>query len=215
MTSGEGHPSGPTPADDTPDARSAHDAHGAHDAHFPHETLAREIARRTGHNPARCYQCGKCSAGCPMAAETDLRPHDVLRLVGLNRRETLLSSESLWLCLGCETCTARCPNDCDPAAVIDTLRAMALSRAPKDLPRAITAFHRSFLDEIAAHGRISELGMTVRYKMKSGALFQDATAAPGMVSRGKLHLAAPKVSGVDEVGAIFKACENAGEEAKP
>lgn len=176
-----------------------------------HPALADEVRRRTGRNPAKCYQCGKCSAGCPMAVETELRPHDVLRLVGLNRREKVLASESLWLCVGCETCTARCPNDCDPAGVIDTLKAMALEDSTEGLPKPMMAFHHSFLDQIKAHGRISELGMMVSYKMRSGALFADATAGPGMVQRGKLHLMPPRIAGVEEVRAIFKACEEAGQ----
>lgn len=170
-------------------------------------TLSEEIYRRTGRQPARCYQCGKCSAGCPMAEETELRPHDILRMVGLNQADRLLSSKSLWLCAGCETCTARCPNDCDPVSVIDELRSMAVAKQPDTLPRNLMAFHRSFLDQIRAHGRISELGLMVSYKLRTGSLFQDATAAPGMVTRGKLHLGAPSISGVEEVRAIFKACE--------
>jgi heterodisulfide reductase subunit C2 len=173
----------------------------------PAPSLIDEIQRLSGFNPARCYQCGKCSAGCPMAGETDLRPHDVLRLVALDRRERLLASESLWLCLGCETCTSRCPNGCDPAAAIDALRAMAYEEAPATVPRPLAAFHRSFLEEIRAHGRLSELGLMVRYKLRSGALFQDATSGPGMVARGKLHLKPPKIQGVEQVRAIFRACE--------
>lgn len=182
----------------------AQTAHGR-DAHPP--TLAEELLCRTGRNPAKCYQCGKCSAGCPMAAETDHRPHDVLRLAGLDRRGQLLASESLWLCLGCETCTARCPNDCDPAGVIDALKAMAVEQMPEGLPKPFSAFHHAFLDQIKAHGRISELGMMVSYKLRTGAFFADATAGPGMVQRGKLHLKPPRISGVEEVRAIFRACE--------
>lgn len=193
-----------TKIDDPPVELSGHtDA----SEHRGADTLADAIARATGLNPARCYQCGKCSAGCPMAEEMELKTHDIMRLVCLNRRERLLASDALWLCVGCETCTARCPNECEPASVIDELRAMAVAERPNDVPRPLMAFHRSMLDQIRAHGRVSELAFMVAYKMRSGALFQDATAAPGMVSRGKLHLAAPRVKGVDEVRAIFKACE--------
>lgn len=168
--------------------------------------LADEIQRRTGRNPARCYQCGKCSAGCPMAAESDLRPHDVLRLISAGRKDDLLNSDALWLCLGCEMCTSRCPNDCDPAGAIDALRAMALEQGAS-LPRVFDAFHIAFLEEIQAYGRISEFGMIMRYKMRTGALFQDAANAPSMVTRGKLRVAPTKITGVKEVRDLFKACE--------
>src|SRR5665648_812524 len=92
----------------------------------PSRTLAADILEATGINAATCYQCGKCSAGCPMASESDLRPHNVMRLVMQDRREAALADESIWLCLTCETCSARCPNACDPARVIDAVREMSI-----------------------------------------------------------------------------------------
>ena len=102
-------------------------------------TLAAEIHDATGVNAATCYQCGKCSAGCPMASESDLRPHNVMRLVIQDRRDKALADQSIWLCLTCETCSARCPNACDPARVIDALREMSLDAGVADLPRTIGA----------------------------------------------------------------------------
>ena len=93
----------------------------ADDEHHPPPSPA-EIEAATGVNPATCYQCGKCSAGCPMASESDLRPHQVMRRVMYGPREQALRDESIWLCLTCETCSARCPNACDPARVIDAVR---------------------------------------------------------------------------------------------
>jgi heterodisulfide reductase subunit C len=176
--------------------------------------LADEVAELTGLNPACCYQCGKCSAGCPMAEETSLRPHDIMRLVNLDRREKLLENESIWLCLTCETCVARCPNTCDPARVIDTLREMAVASGSSAAPKAIRAFHEAFLNQIKAGGRLFEFGLIADYKLKSGALFQDVLSAPGMLARGKLALTPHKIKGVDDVRRIFAACEAAAKEER-
>ena len=70
-------------------------------------SLRSEMKERTGRNTSRCYQCGKCSAGCPMASETSLRPHDVMRLVNNDARERLLADESIWLCLAARTAATR------------------------------------------------------------------------------------------------------------
>jgi heterodisulfide reductase subunit C2 len=169
-------------------------------------TLKADIQAATGINVSRCYQCGKCSAGCPMASESDLRPHNVLRLAMQNRRDEALRSEVIWLCLTCETCSARCPNACDPARVIDELREMSLSAGLSEAPRHIAAFHRAFLAQIRANGRLHEMGMVVDYKLRSGDLMKDVTNAPAMVTRGKLSLRAERIRGVDEMKRIFEKC---------
>jgi heterodisulfide reductase subunit C2 len=171
-----------------------------------HTSLADTLNRLTGLNAAHCYQCGKCSAGCPMAAETTLRPHDVMRLVNLDRAERLLSNPSIWLCLTCETCTERCPNGCDPARFMDALRELALARQPKSVPRPLRAFHTAFLDQVHASGRMFELGLVMRYKLKTGELLQDAATTPALLARGKLKLQPPRIAGVADVRRIFAAC---------
>jgi len=186
--------------------------------HVPEPDRARalsvlaEVRRISGLDPACCYQCGKCSAGCPMAEEMDLRTHQLVRLVQLDRRERLLRSESIWLCLGCETCTTRCPNGFDPAAVIDALREVMLREEPGNVPRRIGAFHRAFLDQIRSHGRLFEIGLVMGFKLRSGALFDDVTTAPALLRRGKLKLVPKRIEGIDEVRRIFDACQAAEEE---
>ncbi len=169
-------------------------------------TLVAEILENTGANAAGCYQCGKCSAGCPMAADSDLRPHALMRLVMQNRRAKVLSDPTIWLCLTCETCSARCPNACDPARVIDALREMSLEAGVSAAPRTIKAFHRSFLEQVRSNGRLHEMGLIMEYKLRSGALMKDVTNAPPMLTRGKLSLRADRIKGVAEVKRIFEKC---------
>ncbi len=172
----------------------------------PSRTLAADILEATGINAATCYQCGKCSAGCPMASESDLRPHNVMRLVVQDRRDAALAEESIWLCLTCETCSARCPNACDPARVIDAVREMSIAAGVADMPRNIAAFHRAFLEQIRSNGRLHEMGMVMEYKLRSGDLMKDVTNAPGMLSRGKLSFRAERIQGVVEIKRIFEKC---------
>ncbi len=169
-------------------------------------TLAAEILEATGINAATCYQCGKCSAGCPMASESDLRPHQVMRRVMYGPRERALQDESVWLCLTCETCSARCPNDCDPARVIDAVREIGFESGQAVIPRAISAFHKAFLAQIRSNGRLHEMGMVMEYKLRSRDLMKDVTNAPGMFARGKLNLRPDRIDGVAEVKRIFERC---------
>ena len=176
-------------------------SHGGH-----HDSFAACVRKATGLHVARCYQCGKCSAGCPMASEMTLMPHEMVRLVQLDRKDRLMQDDSMWLCLTCETCTARCPNGFDPARMIDGLRELSLAENAENAPRRIRAFHEAFLDQIRSHGRVFEFGMVMAYKMKTGALFDDVDNAPGMFPRGKLKLMPSTIDGIDDVRRIYDAC---------
>jgi heterodisulfide reductase subunit C2 len=141
-----------------------------------------------------------------MANEMDLKTHEIIRLLQLDRDERLLSSDAIWMCLTCETCTTRCPNQFDPAAVIDALREIALKEAPDQVPKRISAFHSAFLDQIRTHGRIFEFGLVASYKLRGGALFADVESVPSMLSRGKLSFAPNKIEGIKALRQIFEQC---------
>lgn len=177
------------------------------------KTLADKIRRQTGLDVAKCYQCGKCSAGCPMAGEMHLRTHQIIRLAQIDMEPAIFNDESIWCCLTCETCTVRCPNGFDPARLIDGLREMSLQQG-KVGPHRIDAFHRAFLDQIRLFGRVFEFGLVADYKLRSGAFLDDVTAAPGMISRGKLPFAPHRIKGTDQVKRIFERCEAAGRKKK-
>jgi len=190
-----------TPLDSTPTGAPDRKAAAAP------EPLSAYVRRTAGAEVARCYQCGKCSAGCPMASEMALPPHAIMRLTLADDRARLFADDSLWLCLTCETCSARCPKDVDPARVIDALRELAAVEGAGHAPRTVRAFHQSFLDQIRATGRLSEVGLVMQYKLRSGALLQDVTTAPAMLRRGKLPLRPERIAGVADVRRLMAACE--------
>ena len=170
-----------------------------------------EVKRQTGVNIRECYQCGKCTAGCPVAEEMDLRPSVIMRMIQSGTNEAMdqiLRSYTIWLCLTCETCYSRCPMDIDIPKVMDYLRQRSLVEG-KVHPEArkIVAFHKSFLNTVKRNGRLSELFLTIDYKMRylrSGTLFQDMTVAPGMISRGKLHLIPEQIKDKKGFSRLFK-----------
>ncbi len=68
-----------------------------------------------------CYQCGKCTAGCPAADAMDFMPNQVLRLVQADEIDRVMRSRAIWLCVSCLTCTTRCPQSVDCAFDMDEL----------------------------------------------------------------------------------------------
>ena len=85
-----------------------------------------EVEDRSGEDLGRCYYCLKCSAGCPSAPAMPYGPAQMVRLVQLGLKDELLESPSIWYCLHCETCGARCPNEISIARLTQSLRQMAM-----------------------------------------------------------------------------------------
>jgi heterodisulfide reductase subunit C len=156
------------------------------------DSLAGWIQQTSGISVQQCYQCGKCSAGCPANIEMDFAPSVLLRLLQLRKPESdqkVLSSYSIWLCLTCHTCIARCPMEVDLPKVMDVLRTESfrrklVNRRAKD----IVAFHKSFIDTIRIFGRLWEVGLIANYKLRTHHFWQDVVVAPVMLKKGKLSL---------------------------
>ena len=81
--------------------------------------LIKEIS---GVNPLKCMKCGKCSASCPSFNEMDIKPHQFVSYVQNEDIEALTQSKSLWKCLSCFACVARCPRGVKPGKLIDAAR---------------------------------------------------------------------------------------------
>jgi heterodisulfide reductase subunit C len=168
------------------------------------ETVGRELFA--------CYQCYKCSAGCPVAYAMDILPHQIIRSVLFGQKKKVLSSRTIQICATCETCTTRCPNDIDIAGVMDVLRQIQLESGQLPSEPKITAFHDAFLDTIKKTGRIHELSMIRDYSLKSGDFIEkiktgewktDVKLGLKMFLRGKLKLLPSRCKGVTEVREIF------------
>lgn len=87
-----------------------------------------EISKVPGvENLKLCFQCGTCTADCPIARFSDVyRPRKLMRMTQLGMKDRVLSSEALWLCAACFTCVDHCPQGVEIASVLRALRNMAV-----------------------------------------------------------------------------------------
>jgi heterodisulfide reductase subunit C len=169
--------------------------------------LAEEVERRSGTPLSTCFQCHKCSTGCPIGPDMDLLPSQVLRLVHLGAEAEVLQSQAIWLCASCEACTTRCPMGIDLAAVMDALRMLAIEREVAIPDEHGKHFNHSFLSSVRHHGRVFEVGMLAFYKLRSGDLFSDVDKVPQMLARGKLALLPHRSKSAKRVRELFRRAE--------
>lgn len=90
--------------------------------------FVKKVEEISGQSLLSCYQCGKCSAGCPMSFAMDLLPNQIIRLAQLGLEEDIANSKTIWLCASCFTCAVRCPKGVDLAKVMEVLRLLTLRK---------------------------------------------------------------------------------------
>ncbi|UCH32671.1 MAG: 4Fe-4S dicluster domain-containing protein [Candidatus Bathyarchaeota archaeon] len=126
------------------------------DPHFKHE-----ISNfHGGEKLKQCFQCGTCTSDCPIARFSDsYRPRSLIRMALLGLKDRVLSSDTLWLCAACFTCTDRCPQDVEVASVIRIFRNIAVKRGV--IPQIFKELGSNILENGIAY-KIPELRLKKR-----------------------------------------------------
>ncbi len=161
------------------------------------------MERRLGHPLSQCYQCGKCSAGCPAAYTMSAPPNRVVRLLQLGLYDRALAVNSYWVCSSCEMCSARCPRGVEIKEIMELLRHDAFRRGLTSGERPVTVFHKAFLKTIGLFGRLYEPGLIMLNNVLSRHFFKDVAQAPPMLLKGKLKLFPPRGGDKAAVRRIF------------
>lgn len=175
-----------------------------------HQAVLSRLQNEAGTDIKLCYQCGKCSAGCPAGSAMDYTPRQIIRLLQLDMVDEALSAESIWICATCETCSARCPRGVDIASLMDTLRREALRQGK--LEKKVAAFNRAFLGCVKNYGKVYELGLMLQYNIATGQFLKDAELGLPMMTRGKVGILPETIKGRDEMKQIFARVKQMGGE---
>ena len=160
----------------------------------------------SGQNVSSCYQCGKCSGGCPVLAELELSPNRIIRMVQLGLEGDALCNETVWCCVACGTCNGRCPMGIDIVRIMDTLRELALRKGidPPGGAARVWTFYRAFLDCVREFGRLSEVGLMGGYNINSGWIFTNMMKAPWFFLKNKVAMVPHKIKRIGRLQRVFQ-----------
>lgn len=153
-----------------------------------------------------CYQCGKCSAGCPMAEAMDIPPQQIMRLLQLGRIDQVIEADSPWVCAQCNTCSARCPQNIDTAAVMREVRRASREMGTHKMHDG-NIFESLFLKGLKAKGRSNEQYLAAQYNMLSGHFVQDMLNAPKMFTKNMIGASMHGSENPKAIAEIIERCE--------
>ena len=162
------------------------------------------ILELSGEDVARCIQCGKCSAGCPISPEMDLQPNQVIHLIQINDPQAVLRSSTIWLCASCQTCSVRCPDGIDVAKIMDSVRKLSVEEKVPPGEGNGAKFNELFLDSIRKRGRVNEMEILLQYNLATHQPFKDTHLGLLMFAKRKLSFSGRKIKEVGRIKEIFK-----------
>lgn len=151
-----------------------------------------ESAVEIKENTSLCYQCAKCSAGCPVGEEMDVLPHQVIHFASLGLEDRVLDTDTIWICANCYACAVKCPNDINITAIMNDLKQKAIANGIVPKRPEVYKFHQTFTGDVFRRGRAHELRIMGEYNLRLGKPFKNAVLAPKMFLKKKLKLFPPK-----------------------
>jgi heterodisulfide reductase subunit C len=178
----------------------------------PDYSLLEQIEALGPFQTGACFQCRKCTNGCPVTFAMDLYPDEVIRMVILGQRRTVLGCRTIWVCAACETCTTRCPNEVKIAEIMDCLKEMAIQEDVPCPQARILKLHETFLNNLNTWGRVYETALLPAYLLKSGEFKHkwqagtyrsDIKLGLQMLSKGRFPLLPKTISGKKEIQKIL------------
>lgn len=163
-----------------------------------------EVKRRSGVDFNTCWHCKSCVNGCPFSQAMDYAPNGIIRLLQLGQKQQVLQSSTIWICVGCNTCSIQCPNAIDIPGVNDTLREIAIEEGVTIAEPDIYNLHREVLHSIERYGRTHKLEIMMRYKLRKKDWFTDFAVGLKMLAKRKLDLLPSRISDIGKIKRLFK-----------
>lgn len=170
-----------------------------------------EVEARSGQKVQECYQCSKCSGGCPFSRIMEYAPNSILEMIVYGMKDQLLSSRAIQMCIQCGMCGAQCPAGFELYEVMNVLRAMAKEEGYATKEKKVPKMNEIFLGEVKNNGRMHEVNLIVKNMLSQGQLVKDAVTlmpiGPAMLLKGIMGVGdvlPHKIQGQAAVAKIFE-----------
>ncbi|MFH1103381.1 MAG: 4Fe-4S dicluster domain-containing protein [Actinomycetota bacterium] len=158
----------------------------------------------------QCIQCGTCTASCPVSFAMDLTPRQVIAMFRAGAIEELLRSRTIWVCASCYQCTMRCPADISITELLYAFKRMAIDRGifPPKFPVHVLA--ETFADQVKHRGRNHELGMILRYYLRTRPteLLRRRRTGWALWRHGRLPIRPSRIRDIDAFRRIIAKAES-------
>ncbi len=164
-----------------------------------------------GERLVHCLQCGSCGGSCPNGADMEYTPRTLFALIAADRREQVLASNTMWTCVSCYLCTARCPQEIPITEIVYTLKRKSIAEGlAKDTDAPALA--RTFTGFVDKYGRSFEFGLASRYYFfnKPTSLLKMGPLGLSMFARGRMTLMPAKIRQIEQLQAIIKKAREIG-----
>ena len=164
-----------------------------------------------GERLVHCLQCGSCGGSCPNGADMQFTPRTIFAMIAAGQREAVLAANTMWYCVSCYLCTARCPQEIPITEIMYALKRLAIAEGAyqdTDAP----ALAKTFTDLLDRYGRSFELGLASRFYLfnKPLALLKMGPLGLSMFTRGRMALVPKKIKKIDQLQAIINKARQLG-----
>jgi ferredoxin len=85
-------------------------------------TLMHELKEYGAVEIEKCFNCGNCTAICPLASDEYPFPRNMIRLIQVGLKDRLVSNLDPWLCYYCGECSETCPKQAEPGETMMAMR---------------------------------------------------------------------------------------------
>lgn len=90
-------------------------------------SLIKDIKKYGAFDVTACFNCGNCTAVCPLSKDDSSFPRKMIRWANTGMKAKLLSQKEMWMCYYCGECSKTCPREAKPAAFMAAARRYAIA----------------------------------------------------------------------------------------